>query len=75
MLTGVHRGAVKLIGLREGYDVAKYSPVGVHSSLSALLCWRYAQLLAVMPKREHDMSDWASKGKELLKVSPHHAAA
>lgn len=37
-----------------------------HDSLACLLAWRYAQLLAVLPKRETEARHWKLHAEQLL---------
>lgn len=37
-----------------------------HDSLACLLAWRYAQLLAVLPKRETEARHWKLQAEQLL---------
>jgi hypothetical protein len=64
-----HRGAARKIHLQDKGEGPEPFPVGVHPSVAAVLCWQYAQLLAVFPNREHEMKSWAAKGSSLFKVA------
>ena len=53
----VCRQAVKLMKLNAASPTSSpYLPV--HSSLAATAAWRYAQLLAALPKRDTEASSW-----------------
>eukprot|EP00884_Botryococcus_braunii_P012719 jgi/Botrbrau1/21448/Bobra.0216s0056.1 len=65
---GMYRGAARKIQLLETAGEATALPVGVHLSVAAVLCWQYAQLLAVFPNRQHEMTTWAAKGSSLFKL-------
>ena len=53
----VYRQAVKLMKLDPAKPTSSpYLPV--HSSLAATAAWRYAQLLAALPKRDTEASSW-----------------
>ncbi len=57
------RNAAKVVGL----DPAKcMAPINVHASTAACLSWRYAQLLAAMPKRETETESWQSCAQSLF---------
>ncbi len=51
--------------------VLSQEPPAVHSSLSCLLAWRYAQLLTVLPKRETEAHFWQKHAEQLLPSSFH----
>lgn len=54
---GLHRQAVKLMKLDPAAPIpALRAPV--HSSLAAAAAWRYAQLLAALPRRSTEASSW-----------------
>ncbi|BDA43398.1 hypothetical protein COCOBI_04-4100 [Coccomyxa sp. Obi] len=60
---GVFRNAAKIVGL----DPAKCkAPNNVHASTAACLSWRYAQLLAAMPKRETETESWQNCAQNLF---------
>lgn len=57
------RSAAKIVGL----DPNKCSkPSVVHASTASCLSWRYAQLLAAMPKRETETEAWQSCAQKLF---------
>lgn len=50
-----------------GLDPAKCKvPNDVHASTAACLSWRYAQLLAAMPKRETETESWEDCAQSLF---------
>ena len=50
-----------------GLDPAKCkAPNYVHASTAACLSWRYAQLLAAMPKRETETESWQKCAENLF---------
>ena len=58
----VCRKAIKILGL----DPAKVEvPSSVHPSVSAQLGWRYAQLLAALPKRGTEAEAWRAFAEEV----------
>ena len=60
------RNAAKIVGL----DPAKCkAPNNVHASTAACLSWRYAQLLAAMPKRETETESWQKCAQSLFQGS------
>ena len=41
----------------------------VHPSVSAMLAWRYAQLLAALPKRDTETNAWHQLAHEIHSIS------
>lgn len=44
--------------------VPRQHPLPVHSSLAALLAWRYAQLLTALPKRGSEANQWQQQAEK-----------
>ena len=63
------RSAANIVGL----DPNKCSkPNVVHASTASCLSWRYAQLLAAMPKRDTETEAWQSCAKKLFEDADNH---
>ena len=68
----MHRSASKMVYRSPNPPlplVFSQEPPTVHSSLSCLLAWRYAQLLTVLPKRETEAHFWQKHAEQLLPAS------
>jgi len=67
---GLYRESAKRLGVdKDGPKGDKPVDMPVHSSVAALLCWRFAQLLTVLPKRATEAGTWEERARSHFKFA------
>mmetsp|Transcript_14141 Transcript_14141/g.33411 ORF Transcript_14141/g.33411 Transcript_14141/m.33411 type:complete len:271 (+) Transcript_14141:561-1373(+) len=61
---GLYRKALQLLGLG-GPSSKKWPEEAFHPTMAAFACWRYSQLLAVMPQRTTETGEWSERAHAL----------
>jgi len=64
---GLYRRCLQMLGLAvsAGQGAFAHKKLPVHPSLGAMACWRYSQMLAVMPKRGQETEECGAKARRL----------
>ncbi|KAI3426166.1 hypothetical protein D9Q98_008543 [Chlorella vulgaris] len=66
---GLYREAAKMLQLKPGSE-DEVELQAVHTSVGALLAWRYCQLLTAMPRRTTEAASWEKLGRALHEDAP-----